>query len=162
MHSNCEDLVRDFVKNYFPVSSEKKIIEVGSTNINGSIRHRFPDAEYVGVDIVAYDGVDIVMEDPYNFPFDNDTFDLAISTNTLEHCTRPWVTIKEMTRVVKPGGIVCNIAPWRFHVHKEGVPALDCFRILEDGMRAMMEDAGLEIIECFMHGEDTIGIGRKK
>ena len=162
MHPNCMDLVSRFVKERFSASAGKKILEVGSTNINGGIRHLFEGSEYIGVDIVPYNGVDIVLADHYKFPFEDNTFDLAISTNTLEHCTRPWVTVQEMARVIKPGGIVVNICPWRFHVHKEGVPAMDCFRILEDGMRSIMEDAGLEVLEASMQEDDTIGVGRKK
>lgn len=162
MHPSCMNLVSKFVLDRFTEPDGKKILEVGSTNINGGIRQLFPGSDYTGVDIVAYNGVDIVLQDHYKFPFEDGIFDLAISTNTLEHCTRPWITVQEMARVVKAGGIVLNICPWRFHVHKEGVPAMDCFRILEDGMRSIMEDAGLEVLECQMQEDDTIGVGRKK
>ena len=162
MHPNCMSIVTAFARDRFVNSVGKKILEVGSTNINGGIRHLFPESEYIGVDVVAYNGVDTVLEDPYKYPFEDNTFDLVISTNTLEHCTRPWETVKEMARVTKQGGIVFNVCPWSFHVHKEGVPALDCFRILEDGMRSIMADAGLEVIDCQMQEDDTYGVGRKK
>lgn len=162
MHPNCMTLVQRFRNERFKDSLGKKVIEIGSADINGGIRGLFPGAEFIGVDIMAYNGVDVVLEDHYHFPFEDSIFDAAMSTNTLEHCTRPWLTVKEMARVVRPGGFVLNVVPWRFHVHKEHAITKDCWRILEDGMRVLMEDAGLEILECQMQEDDTIGIGRKK
>lgn len=162
MHPNSMNLVNHFIGKYFPDAAGKKILEVGSSDINGGIRHLFKNTEeYIGIDVAPYAGVDVVLKDPYVFPFEPKHFDLAISTNCLEHCTRPWLTMIEMARVIKPGGLVCNVVPWNIHVHKEGVPARDCWRILADGMETIMLDAGLEIIECREHENDTIGIGRK-
>lgn len=163
MHPNCNMLAQHFAQNYFSEPAGKKILEVGSTDINGGIRHFFPGSEYLGIDVVPYAGVDLVLkpEEIYAWPLADASFDLVISTNCLEHCTRPWLTLKEMARVAKPGALICNIVPWRIHVHKEGVPAQDCWRILSDGMRVIMEDAGLEVLECREHEDDTIGIGRK-
>lgn len=165
MHPNSRRLAEHFAKTYFPNASGKRIVEVGASNINGGIRDLFPGADqYLGIDVVAYAGVDLVLSEKefYCWPLEESVFDLAISTNCLEHCTRPWLTVKEMARVVKPGGLVCNIVPWRIHVHKEGMPAMDCYRILSDGMRVMMEDAGLEVLECQEQEDDTIGVGRKR
>jgi hypothetical protein len=67
-----------------------------------------------------------------------------------------------MCRVVKPGGLICNIVPWRIHVHREGIPPKDCWRILDDGMNFLMVDNNLDVLECRIAEDDTIGVGRKR
>lgn len=162
MHPTSMSLSEHFVRTYFPDATDKEILEVGSSDINGGIRHLFQNPKrYVGMDLIQRAGVDLVLEarQAYCWPLPADSFDLVISTNTLEHCTKPWLTMREMVRALRPGGLVCNVAPWRIHHHPE---PLDCFRILADGMQSLMEDAGLEILECRMQDDDTIGVGRKK
>lgn len=66
----------------------KRILEVGSRNVNGSLRElAAPWAEeYIGVDIEAGRGVDVLMpagELPRQFA--PDEFDIVISTEMLEH-----------------------------------------------------------------------------
>ena len=44
-------------------------------------------------------------------------FDIVTSTGDLEHAYEPWNAVKEMARVLKPGGILLIIAPfsWKYH-----------------------------------------------
>ncbi len=44
-------------------------------------------------------------------PFANDTFDIVVSTEVIEHVTEPLRALKELHRVVKPGGIVVVTTP---------------------------------------------------
>lgn len=67
----------------------KKVLEVGSRNINGSLRHyilKFSPFEYVGVDIDKGDGVDVICNaEDLAKKFGRNSFDLVISTEGLEH-----------------------------------------------------------------------------
>ncbi|OGA31587.1 MAG: hypothetical protein A3F75_04190 [Betaproteobacteria bacterium RIFCSPLOWO2_12_FULL_64_23] len=60
-----------------------KVIEIGSQDVNGSLRESCPAAfEYVGVDFVSGKGVDVILEDPYKLPFETDSTDIVISSIT--------------------------------------------------------------------------------
>ena len=47
-----------------------------------------------------------MVGDAYALPFDDDTFDIAHAHQTLQHVADPVAVLREMRRVVKPGGIV--------------------------------------------------------
>lgn len=163
MHPASMMLMSNFKNKYGEELKGKKILDVGSQDINGSYRQMFLDlgCEYVGVDIVAGAGVDMVV--PFDkLPFADGEFDCVISGQTLEHAEMPWELAKEMGRVLKQGGLSCWIAPWRFHVHRDALCPYDRWRILDDGMKVLMGLAGIEVLDCQMYEDDTYGIGRKK
>lgn len=85
--------------------SQLSILEIGSYNVNGSIRPFFPGSAYVGVDIIAGPDVDVVcpgedIEDP------DDTYDLTVSCECFEHNPKWLETFVNMHRMTKPGGVV--------------------------------------------------------
>lgn len=89
----------------------KKIIEVGSHDVNGSFRPIIESwgepSEYVGVDIINGPGVDMVCpaEDIVE-KFGKESFDVVISTELLEH-VRDWrKVIKNIKNICKPNGII--------------------------------------------------------
>ena len=82
-----------------------QILEIGSYDVNGSIRPFFNGSNYVGVDLTPGPGVDLVAEgNKLDLP--NEYFDLAISCECFEHNPN-WVdTFKNMYRMTKLGGFV--------------------------------------------------------
>jgi hypothetical protein len=85
-----------------------KILDVGSMNVNGTLREFAPKgSEYVGVDLTAGPGVDVVLTKPGYLPFPRDSFDLVISTSSLEHDPMFWLTFSEMCCVAK-----CTVTLW--------------------------------------------------
>ena len=104
------------------------ILEVGSHNVNGSVRGFFTGC-YVGVDIAPGDGVDLV-QDAHNLGLESQFYDTVLCLEMLEHDTKPWLTRAEMCRVLKPGGtMVISVPANGFPEHKY---PLDCFRYLPD------------------------------
>jgi SAM-dependent methyltransferase len=138
------------------------IADIGSKEWSGgSYRKLFerPDWRYEGLDIDAGQNVDIVIsgeEDWTNVP--DGKYDIVISGKLLEHVRRPWRIMQEMARIVKPGGLVCAIAPYEWGYHPF---PLDCWRIFPDGMKTIMQDAGLEVLEVSMKDSNTFGLGKK-
>lgn len=47
-----------------------------------------------------------VMGDGYRMPFRDETADLVISSNVLEHVARPYEMIDELARIARPGGFI--------------------------------------------------------
>jgi SAM-dependent methyltransferase len=99
----------DFVSgiaSFFPDNFAKcKVLEVGSLDINGSVRQFFQDCDYIGIDLGQGRGVDIVCPgQEYKAP--DNTFDTVISCECFEH-NPDWVaTFSNMHRMVKPGGLI--------------------------------------------------------
>lgn len=148
------------IANLFRDNKNMKIVDIGSMDVNGCYRPLFANHEYTGYDIAPGKNVDVVGENLYKFPFEDNKFDLAISGQTIEHVADIYAWIKEVSRIVRPNGMVAVIGPNTFHEHRYPI---DCWRIFPDGMRFLMETiAGLDVIKVWKIGIDTIGIGRKK
>ena len=99
-----------------------RILDVGSQDINGSLRDCAPaGAVYTGVDMAAGRGVDIVLDDPHSLPFAAASFDAVVSTSCFEHDPMFWVTFLEMLRVTRRGGHVyvnASANGW-YHCHPQ-------------------------------------------
>jgi len=48
----------------------------------------------------------------------DETFDVVFSISVLEHVDRPWAAASEMTRILKPGGVVYHQAPFSDFFHR--------------------------------------------
>ena len=74
------------------------VLEVGSLDINGTVRDFFTDCTYIGVDIAAGLGVDVVaLGQELNYA--NDRFDVAISAECFEHNPAVLETFVNMCRM---------------------------------------------------------------
>jgi SAM-dependent methyltransferase len=91
--------------------------------------------------------IPVVMPDEYTIPVEDESYDAVFSANVLEHVRKPWVWIREVVRVVRPGGVVATIIPASWPYHEAPV---DCWRAYPEGLRALYEDAGLtvEVAAC--------------
>jgi SAM-dependent methyltransferase len=68
---------------------------------------------------------------------------VVISGQALEHIEFFWLTMLEISRILKPGGLCCLIAPSAGPEHRFPV---DCWRFYRDGMAALGKWAGFEIL----------------
>jgi len=89
---------------------EKKVLEVGFYDVNGSVRpviESYNPSEYVGVDITGGPGVDIVCNaENIITKLGKESFDVVISTELLEH-VRDWrKVISNLKNVCKPNGLI--------------------------------------------------------
>ena len=104
-HPAQHDYIR-YVKNKFPDQFlNKQVVEIGSLNINGTVRIFFDKCYYVGLDVDEGKDVDVVCEgQKFNAP--NESFDVAISCECFEHNPEWVATFKNMYRLVRPGGMI--------------------------------------------------------
>ena len=93
-----------------------------------------PKWTYHGLDIAPGKNVDIVVDDMYDWHkiIDNESYDVIITGQCLEHIEEPWTVAIEMYRICKPGGFCCAIAPWHYECHRFPI---DCYRFFPDGFR---------------------------
>jgi len=146
MHQSSMLRMEWFARNYLEMARELKILDVGSYNVNGCYREIFESRgfTYSGLDMEHGPNVDIVPKEPYCWKeICNEAFDVVISGQTFEHIEFFWVTMTEMVRILKKGGIICIIAPNGFKEHRYPV---DCWRFFSDGMVALARYTNLEIL----------------
>jgi SAM-dependent methyltransferase len=164
-HKYCENNIED-----------KKILDVGSYDVNGTMKPIFEKGQYVGLDMEAGPNVDIVGVS-HDIPFEKDEFDIVISSSCFEHDDMFWMSFQEMCRVLKPGGYMYIQAPsngpyhgwpgdnWRFYI--------DSWKALEKWGKKLGFD--IELVEHYIDDttphhpnegfrlwNDSIGIYRKK
>ena len=108
----CSPWDLDTVKNALAPSDVrgKRVLEVGSLDVNGSVRGdimALGPAEYVGIDIRPGPGVDVICDaGDLVARFGENVFDVVVSTELLEHA-RDWRRIvSNIKRVTKSGGLM--------------------------------------------------------
>lgn len=149
MHRSSYLRMEWLVNNYVPFLMKGKetikILDIGSFDANGTYRAVFDDPiyQYTGMDMVAGPNVNIVPRNIYQWDeIADEAFDLVISGQVFEHIEYPWVTIREVARVLKPSGFCILIAPSAGWEHKA---PKDCYRYYADGLTALAKWADLKV-----------------
>lgn len=98
-HRQQRDFLERVRSKYPEAFSEAEVLEVGSLDINGTVRDFFDDrCSYLGVDVGPGPGVDLVMPgEKLSFP--DDEFDTAISAECFEHNPAWLETFQNMHRM---------------------------------------------------------------
>lgn len=137
MHKASYRLMSELRKH---VPAGARVLDVGGADVNGSYRKLFADAsDYKTLDLKDAD----IIVDGYDWPLADGSFDAVISGQTFEHDEFFWLTMRNMARVIVPGGIVIVIAPAAGAVHRHPV---DCWRFYPDSMKALAKWSGLELL----------------
>ncbi|RZB38067.1 MAG: hypothetical protein SRB2_00413 [Desulfobacteraceae bacterium Eth-SRB2] len=159
MHKSSLDKMLAFRKRY--LEGKKKVplrvLDLGSLDINGSYREFFdiPPWVYGGMDMVSGKNVDIILKNPYKWrEIKSESADVLISGQAFEHIEFFWITILEIARVLRPGGLCCIIAPSGGFEHRYPV---DCWRFYPDGFAALARFARLEVLEVSTQWDPDAG-----
>lgn len=105
MHKQAYKFVEHVAAVYGPQYFKGKVIDIGSIDINGTIKPFFPDCDYVGVDIEKGENVDIAVpchllpETLHGF------YDVVASTEAFEHDMHLSLTLEKCVKLLKPGGL---------------------------------------------------------
>ena len=92
-------------KKQYPVFfQEKLVLDVGSLDINGSNRFLFQSCNYVGIDLMPGENVDFVSK-AHELKLPDSSFDTIISTECFEHDKFYRESIRNIIRMLKPGGM---------------------------------------------------------
>ena len=137
-----------FVETFLNDKNYYNVLDVGSYNVNGSYKELFEEEKfsYIGLDMEQGPNVDIVPKSTYEWSeIEDDTYDVVISGQAFEHIEFFWLTMEEIVRVTKKGGLICIIAPNGFEEHRYPV---DCWRFHTDGMIALARYCKLELIHA--------------
>ena len=106
MHQQARDFslfVKNILLDYF---INKRVLDVGSGDINGNNRFLFENCEYNGNDVIEAPNVTLVSKTK-DLPFQDNTFDTIISTECFEHDPEYKESILKIYNMLKPGGLFC-------------------------------------------------------
>jgi Methyltransferase domain len=91
----------EFTKSRWPeYFQNRKVIEIGSLDINGTVSDLFQNCAYLGVDVGLGKGVNLVSEGQ-NLNFADNSFDVAISVECFEHNPHWLETFTNMHRMAE-------------------------------------------------------------
>jgi SAM-dependent methyltransferase len=79
-------------------------------------------------------------------------YGLVVASQVFEHLPRPWLAMREVHRVLCPGGMLLFAAPFVAVMH--GHPS-DYYRYTVQGARTLAEDAGLEVLRLCVFDQVT-------
>jgi SAM-dependent methyltransferase len=156
MHKTAMLHGRLFFESY--VTAPASIVDIGAQDVNGSLRSVAPEGcTYTGVDFVTGRGVDVVISDAYSLPFEDETFDVAVTSSCFEHSEFFWLTFLEVLRVLKPHGLLYLNVPSNGPFHRYPV---DCWRFYPDSGVALQNWArrgGIDaaLLESFIGPQNT-------
>lgn len=107
MHQEVKDFIIKTKQKYPQYFKNKRVLELGSLNINGSPRDFFENCEYIGIDRMSGKDVDIVCE---AYKFKDNNFDIVITTEMLEHDKYAKDSIFNGFNLLNNGGIFIGTA----------------------------------------------------
>ena len=129
------------------------VVELGSQDVNGALRDHAPaGVRYIGLDVMPAKGVDVVVNPDAPLPLASGSADAVVTSSAFEHDVCFWDTFLELTRILRPGGLLYINAPSNGEFHRY---PLDCWRFYPDAGVALARWAGrrgieLELLESFI------------
>jgi len=86
--------------------NNKRVLDVGSGDINGNNRFLFENCDYEGNDVIQANNVTIVSKTK-DLPFDDNSFDTIVSTECFEHDPEYKDSLLKIYKMLKPNGMLC-------------------------------------------------------
>lgn len=149
MHASVQDWVAKQTAGIEPGS----VVELGSLDVNGGVRHLVPHADWLGIDLVAGPGVDMVC-DAHDIPLASSSADLVLYLECAEHDAEPNATMATIARILKPNGTAL------ITTRSEGFPyhhPPDYWRYTGDDLHALAYTAGLDVL-CVEDDPEAPGV----
>jgi hypothetical protein len=99
-HTEQRDYLTKLRSQFPHYFTDVRVLEVGSLNINGTVRDFFQPTEYVGVDVAEGPGVDVIAQGEH-LTYPDNSFDVVISAECFEHNPEWVATFDNMWRMAK-------------------------------------------------------------
>jgi SAM-dependent methyltransferase len=114
-----DSLLIQFARDYLNlVPKYATILDVGcGTGPYWALR---PDVNWLGLDIYPSPNSNFVIEPNGTFPIEKNSIEYVLCTQVLEHVQNPKLSISEIFRILKPGGIAIVNMPFIYPFH--GMP----------------------------------------
>lgn len=138
------------IKNALPVFGGQLLdIGCGKMPYRDYILKNSEVEQYTGLDIESALAYDQSIKPDFTWdgnvmPFNDNSFDCAFATEVLEHCPDPEKILKEVHRVLKPGGVFFFTVPFLWPLHE--VPH-DEYRYTPFSLEKKLNNTGFRTIK---------------
>jgi SAM-dependent methyltransferase len=128
------------------------VFEFGARRAEGqehlpAIASMFPNVHFVGADMQPGPGVD-QLEDLHALSLPDDSIGTVLLLDTIEHVREPWRAVEEITRCLKPGGILVMTSVMYFPVHAHPE---DYWRFTEKGFGVLIDGLDPIVVQAVGH-----------
>lgn len=118
-----------------------RVLSIGSGDDEDRQGRKYRDyfrraSGYVTSEMQAGPGVDLVIDVTRMPEVASDSYDCVFCSGVLEHVVDFQAALREMTRVLKPGGVMLLGVPFRQAIHNAPI---DYWRFTEGGLRHLLE-----------------------
>lgn len=158
MHLNSELLFKKHRSDFFKPGI--KVLEIGPAGIPSAYSQivNDPSIQWDTIDFESTVYIDsnvsnltFTLDDPYSFPIPENSYDVVVSGQVIEHVQEIWKWMAELKRIVKSKGVIITINPVSWPYHEA---PLDCWRIFPSGMEALACYCDLEVVTCLFESEE--------
>jgi SAM-dependent methyltransferase len=134
-----------------PANNVKRVLDYGCGGMpyRPLIEERWPGISYDGADLSRNTMANVLISEDGTVSAQNDSYDLIVSTQVLEHVTSPPLYLREAKRLLRTGGhlLLSTHGYWMYHPDPT-----DYWRWTGEGLRKLITEAGFVV-------QDTLGVG---
>lgn len=134
--------VREMVSRMVLPMGAGTILDVGCGN--APYGDLLPGWRRIGINIDASDASPEVVGDGTCLPFRDACADAVLCTQVMEHVRDPFGLVRELARVLKPGGVLVLSGPMYWRLHEE---PHDYWRFTRHGFLELARREGLEVVD---------------
>jgi len=130
-----------FERELATISDHSRLLDLGVGEAHfRSLMGRF---FHVGLDFQPHTHARIVSDLRDPLPFKDNSLDVVVASNVLEHVKDPQFVLEECKRVLSPGGRIVITVPFLLHVHQA---PYDFYRYTQFMLRELLERAAFDDI----------------
>lgn len=128
------------------ITAGQKVLDIAPQDHGGVKPYVNPTVEVITIDIDPNSGASLVGDIcTFNPLLQDSSFDSVVCTEVLEHVDNPFLAVKEISRVLKKGGVLYASSPLDFRIHG---PLPDNWRFTEHGWKVLLRSFSMVTIRA--------------
>lgn len=136
--------IESTISKYIQNKQFEKLVDYGCGNTPYKPFFEKQVGEYIGADLGNNTNAKIQLEPEGQIPLANNSIDVVLSTQVLEHVDNPNLYLTEAARILKKDGllIITTHGYWMYHPDPQ-----DFWRWTSSGLKKIITEAGFEVVD---------------